>query len=267
MTDLEQLARTELVEAVERISAAMMGMVPGSIEIVEEPYAGGLIATQTRVTCSYNDLRIVLAAYDKAAFRDAQPGEGARYAALGQTSSAMSGARWYIWKSGEGKNYVGGHIASQQDAHAIADELNRLSVLSKPRPDREAVARIIAERFARRDWLSMPTDTDKRHLMKAAKLIPPVTDDELTIEGAFEAADAILALPSEEGWREERERLRAALKPFADKARQFSQQGDGHVRIGIDFAHFRNALAALSNPSQSLSRGEVAPGDAQVEQG
>jgi len=58
--------------------------------------------------------------------------KGERYAAIGQTSN--KGARWYIWRSGTRGNFVGGDIASQSSAKAIAAELNRLAALSTPEP-------------------------------------------------------------------------------------------------------------------------------------
>lgn len=58
---------------------------------------------------------------------------------------------------------------------------------------REKLAHLIAELFGRRGWLSMPSDSDKRVMMKSHGIVPPVEENELTIEGAFKAADYILA--------------------------------------------------------------------------
>ena len=42
------------------------------------------------------------------------------------------------------------------------------------------------------------------------------------------------------------ERLQNALKPFAAMAEKFNAQPDGPVMMQIDFAHFRNARATLT---------------------
>jgi hypothetical protein len=61
MTRAEE-RRAELLEAVERISQAMLD----DYEITEEPVFGGFMASKTVVRTSYDDLRIVLEFVDDA---------------------------------------------------------------------------------------------------------------------------------------------------------------------------------------------------------
>lgn len=57
---------------------------------------------------------------------------------------------------------------------------------------REWIARTVAVRCARRPWVQMPADFDKRAMMKSHGICPPVTDDEMTTDDAFRVADDIL---------------------------------------------------------------------------
>ncbi|NIJ37886.1 hypothetical protein FHR22_002589 [Sphingopyxis panaciterrae] len=58
---------------------------------------------------------------------------------------------------------------------------------------REALAKEIAAIFARRNWLSMAKDAlELRACMKSHGAVPPFMEDELTEQGAYEAADRIM---------------------------------------------------------------------------
>jgi hypothetical protein len=132
-------------------------------------------------------LRAMLALAD-APRPESASGEAVRYAAIGETST--EGARWYIWRSGEGRNYVGGKIADKQSAENIAAELNRLAA---PRPTQVAEtreAKVIAAAV-----LQSACETDPADPEHPNTIMITCEDLESLVRMHVELADERAALP------------------------------------------------------------------------
>lgn len=102
----------------------------------------------------------------------------------------------------------------------MTDKLEETSLVERLR---EPIAKEIAVHCARRPWISMATDYDKRALMKSHGIIPPVVADEMTIEGAFTVADSVLALPA---LRSLLDALEASMKREADLIERCAKVAD-----------------------------------------